>query len=166
MIFETERLSIRKLKNQDFDAFHQMQSNINVMRYTDSPPKNKTENKLDLDRVISFYQKPKNSFWVFAVERKKDTNFIGTIAIIIDNDAKAEIGYRYLEKYWHNGYAFEALNGLINYAKELKLKELYGEVVVENKASEYLLKKVGFQFVKEYICEDLKLLERLYTLKL
>jgi len=166
MIFETERLVVRKLKNSDINPFHQMQSNINVMRYTDSPPKNFDENTIDLQQVISYYNKPNNLFWVYAVTLKKNKNFIGTIALIEEKNLKAEIGYRFLEEYWYNGYAFEALKGLIDFAKKQDYNELHAEVIVENKASEYILKKAGFQFVKEYICEDLKLLERSYKLKL
>ena len=166
MIFETERLVVRKLKNSDINPFHQMQSNINVMRYTDSPPKNIEENKTDLQNVISLYDKERNDFWVYAVERKKDKQLIGTIALLKDADNNDEIGYRYLEKYWNNGYAYEALLGMIQFAKTKNITELVAEVIVKNEASEYLLKKAGFTFVKEYLCEDLKLLERLYILKL
>ena len=166
MIFETERLVVRKLKNSDINPFHQMQSNINVMRYTDSPPKNIEENKTDLQNVISLYDKERNDFWVYAVERKKDKQLIGTIALLKDADNNDEIGYRYLEKYWNNGYAYETLLGMIQFAKTKNITELVAEVIVKNEASEYLLKKAGFTFVKEYLCEDLKLLERLYILKL
>ena len=33
MIFETKRLRVRKLNFSDIDAFHKMQSDIEVMRY-------------------------------------------------------------------------------------------------------------------------------------
>ncbi len=166
MIFETKRLQIRKLKPSDIEAFHIMQSNSNVMRYTDSPIKNLQENNIDLERLISFYDKPNNNFWVYAVVRKKDTSFLGTIALIKDDDANDEIGYRFLEKYWNNGYAYESTIGLLKYAKRIGKTELVAMVIIKNRASEYILKKAGFTFVKEYICEDLNLLERLYKIKL
>ena len=166
MIFETERLLIRKLKITDIDAFHEMQNNINVMRYTDSPIKNLEENIADLNRVIAFYNKPKNDFWVFAVIRKSDNSFLGTIALIKDEEENNEIGYRFLEKYWNKGYAYESIVGLLKYAKKTGKTELVAMVIVDNIASEYILKKTGFTFVKEYICESLNLLERLYKIKL
>lgn len=166
MIFETERLIVRKLRQTDFAAFHKMQSNPNVMRYTDSPAKNEEENKIDLNNVIALYDKPDNDFWVYAVILKKNHHFIGTLAFIKDAKQNNEIGYRYLEEYWNNGFAFESLKGMIEYAKKQNFTELIAEVIVENYASEYLLKKAGFKFVKEYICEDLNLLEREYHLKL
>ncbi len=166
MIFQTERLLVRKLKPSDIDAFHKMQNNPNVMRYTDSPILSYTENIADLNRVISFYKKPNNSFWVYAVVRKKDKAFIGTLAFIDTNNTEIEIGYRYLEEYWNKGYAYEALLGMTKHAKENKMQTLIADVIVKNKASEYLLKKAGFNPVKEYLCEDLNLLERQYKLKL
>ena len=33
MIFETERLIIRKLNLEDLDAFHKLESNANVLKY-------------------------------------------------------------------------------------------------------------------------------------
>ncbi len=162
MIFETERLLIRKLKTTDIEPFHEMQGNINVMRYTDSPAKTYDEDVIDLKRVINFYGKPNNEFWVWAVILKQDNTFLGTIALI----DKEEIGYRFLEKYWNNGYAYEAMLGLLDYCRELGLSHVIAEVILKNKASEHIIKKAGFKVVKEYICKDLNLPERLYKLEL
>ena len=164
MVYQTERLLIRKLKTSDINPFHEMQGNINVMKYTVGTAKTYEEDVIDLKRVIDFYDKPKNNFWVWAVERKADKAFLGTIALIKDDENNDEIGYRFLEKYWNNGYAFEAMVGLINYCKKIGLKEIVAEVIIKNKASEHIIKKAGFQFVKEYICDDLKLPERKYKL--
>lgn len=166
MIFETERLLIRNLEILDIEPFHEMQGNPNVMRYTDGQAKTYDEDVIDLQRVIDYYTKPNNDFWVWAIERKEDKVFLGTIALIKDANNKDEIGYRFLEKYWNNGYAYESMIGLIKYCKNIGLKELVAEVIIENKASEHILKKAGFQFEKEYLCEDLKLPERMYKLEL
>ena len=166
MIYQTERLLIRKLNPSDINAFHKMQGNEKVMRYTDGTAKTYEEDVIDLQRVIDFYDKPNNDFWVWAVERKEDNAFLGTIAHIKDDKNNDEIGYRFLEKYWNNGYAYETMIGLIDYCKTKGLKEIVAEVIVKNKASEHIIKKAGFQFVKEYICDDLKLLERMYRLEL
>ena len=166
MIYKTERLLIRKLNSSDINPFHEMQGNENVMRFTDGSANSYEEDVTDLQRVINLYDKPNTDFHVWVVERKEDKAFLGTIALIKDDENKDEIGYRFLEKYWNNGYAYEAMIGLIHYCKKIGLKEIVAEVIVKNKASEHIIKKAGFQFVKEYICEDLKLLERKYVLKL
>ena len=166
MIYQTERLLIRNLKTSDINPFHEMQGNPKVMKYTDGVAKTYEEDLVDLQRVIDFYTKPKNDFWVWAVIRKSDNAFLGTIALIKDDENNDEIGYRFLEKYWNNGYAYEAMMGLIAYCRNKGLKEIVAEVIVLNKASEYIIKKAGFKLVKEYICDNLKLQERMYKLVL
>jgi RimJ/RimL family protein N-acetyltransferase len=166
MIFETERLIIRKLQHDDIEPFHEMQGNINVMRYTESKPHTYIEDVVDLKRVIDFYDKPNNDFWVFAVVRKSDLKFLGSVALIKDDAGHDEIGYRFLEKYWNKGYAYESLIGLLKYSKEIGKKVVIAAVIIVNEASEHIIKKAGFEFVKEYICDDLKLPERLYRLEL
>ena len=166
MVYETERLLIRKLKETDINPFHEMQSNKNVMIYTDSPAKTYEENVLDLDNVISHYSKKANKFWVWAVIRKNDNQFIGTIALIEDDKIFDEVGFRYLEKYWNNGYGYEALKGLMKYARKKNNKNLMAEVYAKNKGSEIILRKAGFTFVKEYICKESNLIDKLYQFEI
>ncbi|MCF6350766.1 MAG: GNAT family N-acetyltransferase [Flavobacteriaceae bacterium] len=165
MIFETKRLLIRKLKTTDIVPFHEMNSNENVMIYTDSTVKTYDEDVLDLKNLIGNYKQPNNRFWVWAIIRKSDNLFLGSVAIIDYAKGKDEVGFRFLEKYWHNGYGFEVLKGLLVYAKKQDYKELYAEVYAKNIASEIVLKKAGFLFVKEKLCKKRKLIDRLFILK-
>ena len=47
MIFETERLLIRKLILDDLAPFHQLESNQNVLKYATGEVKNLSENKIE-----------------------------------------------------------------------------------------------------------------------
>ncbi len=166
MIFETERLLVRKFKITDIVPFHEMQKNPNVMKYTGSNIKTYNEDVLDLKNLIANYEQINNRFWVWAIIRKADKHLLGSVAIIDYDEEKDEVGFRFLEKYWNNGYGFEVLKGLLKYAKSKNYKELYAEVYAKNIASEIILKKVGFTFIKKHLCERTKLLDRLYILKL
>jgi len=108
-IFETEKLSVRKLKLSDFKPFHKMQSNSNVMQYVRGKAMTYQENKEELPKLIEFYGKPDNDFWIYAIERKVDMVFIGTIAFVKDDNKDDEIGYRFLEKYWGKGMVLKLL---------------------------------------------------------
>tara|TARA_R110002072_G_scaffold95600_3_gene210743 strand:- start:1716 stop:2213 length:498 start_codon:yes stop_codon:yes gene_type:complete len=165
MIFETERLLIRKLILDDLEPFHQLESNSNVLKYATGEVKNLSENKIELLDLKERYQKKYNDFWIYAIERKSDKKFIGTLALIKDG-IDDEIGYRFLEKYWGNGYGFEVCKGTIAYCKQLKFKKLVGYVVDENKASVKILEKLNFKIVKKFISEDLQLPETKYELEL
>ncbi len=167
MIYTTKRLIIRKLKATDIVSFHEMQANPNVMKYTDCPEvKTYDEDVKDLKNLINLYAKKDNKFWVWAVVRKEDNALLGIIALIPYDKDNDEVGFRFLEKYWNNGYGFEALQGLLIYAKKIGYKKLLAEVYAKNIGSEIILRKAGFTFVKEYICKETKLIDRLFKLEL
>ena len=160
MIFETERLSVRNLKQSDFDAFHEMQSDDEVMRYTTGKGLPADENRRQLYDCIAKYSILDNDFWVWAIVRKSDSNFIGTCAII-PSDGRAEIGYRFLKKYFGNGYGQEICDGLIDYGIEQQgLKELVAFVDSRNIASAKILDRSRLPFVEEVLVDGV--LDRFY----
>ncbi|MFT7331292.1 MAG: ribosomal-protein-alanine N-acetyltransferase [Roseivirga sp.] len=166
LIFETKRLLVRKLKLQDLVPFHEMHGNISVMRYVKATVMTYEEDKKDLQDLIIKYDVANNDFWIYAIERKEDSEFIGTIAFVKDAANVDEIGYRFLEKYWGKGYGNEILKGMISYAKKTGFKSLVACVSPDNIASEKMIKNANFKFVENYICEDLKIPENKYILEL
>ena len=165
MIFETERLLIRKLNLNDLEQFHQLESNPKVLKYATGEVKNLEENKIELLDLISKYDKNFNDFWIYAIERKSDKIFIGTLALVKD-EQDDEIGYRFLEKYWGNGYGFEVCKGTIKYCKQHGIKKIIAYCVDENIASAKILEKLNFKIVKHFIIDDIKLPETKYELTL
>lgn len=163
MIFKTERLLVRKLTFDDLQPFHKMQSNKNVMRFVRVKIMTYEDNVKDLKDVIEKYDKPANDFWIYAVERILDRTFVGTVAFVKDGKDD-EIGYRFLEEYWRNGYGSEIIKGMILYAKEIKLPKLIAYVSPENKGSEKILKNADFEFLESVHCEDLNIPENKYQL--
>lgn len=70
---------------------------------------------------------------------------------------KIEIAYNLGKKYWHKGYASEAMQTIIQFAKEkLQLKEIVARVVKENIASIKVIEKLGFQYEKDipFLCNN------------
>ena len=115
--------------------------------------------------MIAKYAKHLNDFWIYAVERKSDNKFIGTLALVKDN-IDDEIGYRFLEKYWNNGYGFELCKGAIMYCKQKGYKKIVAYCVDENMASAKILVKLNFTVVNHFISDDIKLPETKYELLL
>ncbi len=103
MIFETNRLHVRKLTGSDLNAFHKMQSNPLVMQYTTGIIKKLEGHKIELNELISKYSLADNLFWIYAIERKKDAAFVGTCDLVKEGNDD-EIGYRFLQEYWN--YSF------------------------------------------------------------
>ena len=135
IIFETQRLIVRKLLLSDLESFHEMQSNINVLQYVRVKAMNFEENTKELTELIEKYAHIENDFWIYAVERKLDHKFVGTCALIKDSNKEDEIGYRFLEKYWKLGYGLEICKGIINYCSFLGIPKLIAYVADENNAS-------------------------------
>lgn len=162
MHFQTERLTVRDLTIDDFPAFFEMQGNPNVLRFTGTPPDDETSARSSLENCINCYSKPGNDFWVWAVERKSDGAMVGTAAIVGKGH---EIGYRFLEKFWGNGYASEICNPLIDHAFEvMDYPSVFAEVDVRNVASVKVLDRSKLNFVKQYFNEKDNCTDRLYRL--
>lgn len=147
MVFETTRLLVRNLKGSDFEAFHEMQSDDEVMRYTTGKGLDASENRRQLNSCIAHYSIPENDFWVWAIVRKSDQQFIGTCAIV-PNEKRPEIGYRFLGKFFGKGYGQEICDGLIQYGiYHRSLREIIAYADVRNVASTKILDRSRLSFV-------------------
>ena len=165
MIFETERLQIRKLKMSDLEGFFKLESNPLVLQYATGEVKTISECEEELKGLILKYENPKNDFWIYAVEQKSNQVFIGTLALVKDNEDD-EIGYRFIQEYWGKGFATEICKVLIVYCKSIGMKKIIGNVVDENIASAKILERFNFKIVNKFISEDIGLPETRYELVL
>ena len=148
MLFSTKRLQVRKLRITDINDLHEMHSNPRVMLYTGDQVKDFKTDKDNLEKIIQKYDQPDNDFWVWAIERKSDQALAGTCAIIkthfheYNTDIKYEIGFRFLEKHWGNGYGSELTPALLSYVFDYyKVKVIWAEADVLNEASVKILDK-------------------------
>ena len=107
-----------------------------------------------------------NDFWIYAIERKSDNEFVGTVAFIKDDQGDDEIGYRFLEKYWGLGYGSSLCKASVVYCKSIGMQKLIGYVVNLNVASAKILKKCNFEYISDGIDTLTKLPETKYQLLL
>ncbi|WP_299665552.1 GNAT family N-acetyltransferase [uncultured Polaribacter sp.] len=163
MIFRTERLLITKLILKDLDDFYKLESDPEVLKFATGTIKNLEESRIDLNAIVSKYNIKDNNFWIYAVKRKSDATFLGTVALVKDG-MEDEIGYRFLKKYWGNGYGLEICKGLISYCKQIGKTKLIAYVVDENKASAKILERLNFKKVKHFMSEDIQLPETKYEI--
>jgi RimJ/RimL family protein N-acetyltransferase len=166
IIFETQRLIVRKLLLSDLEPFHEMQSNINMMQYVRVKEMTFEQNTKELAELIGKYAHIENDFWIYAIEKKLDYKFVGTCALIKDFNKEDEIGYRFLEKYWKLGYGLEICKGIINYCSLVGMPKLIAYVADENNASIKIVESCYFQFVKKVYDPTLKITETKYELNL
>ena len=83
---------------------------------------------------------------------------IGRAGVENNSDGEFELGYMLASKYWHQGYALEACEAVLNYMEEvqgLERKEIICRIYKENTASARLAEKLNIQirFLEEILKE-------------
>lgn len=150
MIFETERLFIRKLEESDSEVMFEIYSDKEAMKFRSNKP---FENINEAKEMIKHTE---NEFELglkfrYAIIKKSTNELIGTILYFSEypNSEICTIGYSLGKKYWKKGYALETLNSFINHLKSLNFKELQAKVFKMNTDSITLLNKTGFELIED-----------------
>lgn len=162
MIFETERLRVRRYKTGDQDNFFSLNGDQEIMQYI-RPAKNRSESDLFFSETLFMYEnQPGLGRW--AVELKATAAFVGSFAIIpvSGKTGKIQLGYALLKSQWGNGFATELTFGGLRFGFEnMKLDIMYAITEIENIASQKVLRKAGFLEKEKYTEEgkDLVLLQ-------
>ncbi|HEX2628717.1 MAG TPA: GNAT family N-acetyltransferase [Chitinophagaceae bacterium] len=154
IIFETERLVIRQLTEDDFEDFFRLHGDADVMKYI-RPAKSREEAMTFLQQIIADYANlPGLGRW--AMYSKTDPSFSGSFAVIpVQKSEDIQIGYLMAKEHWGKGYASEAALGGLRYVfNELKRDRVAGITFPENIASQKVLLKHGFAFEKTIVEDD------------
>lgn len=149
VIFETDRLVIRRYTPADDDNFYRLNGDPDVMRYI-REPKGRQECYVILKRNIAFYQQhPLMGRW--AMIEKEANTFIGSFAIIPvetgdpNRHDEVQLGYALLKEFWGKGFATESALGGLQYAfNVMKLPRIVAITEAENIASQKVLLRSGF----------------------
>jgi RimJ/RimL family protein N-acetyltransferase len=159
LILETERLLLRPLDLSDVDDFFSMNNNPNVNRYLRNPITSKIEANQYIQKIINEYQK--NNIARFAVILKETNKLIGFSGLKFRNTLENnhidfyDLGYRFSEEYWRNGFATESSLAWLDYGfNTMKLSTIHACAVSENIGSNKVLKKMGFEFTNQYIVNN------------
>lgn len=146
-ILETERLILRELIEDDAQGILNCFSNEDVLRYYGQNPLTDLEQVKNIIRnFLNNYKEKRGIKW--GIEIKEREGIIGTIGFHdwSSEHKRAEIAYALLPEHWGKRYATEAALKVISYGfHELELTRIGAVVFTENKASNVLLTKLGFQ---------------------
>lgn len=100
MLFETERLRIRKIIPTDTQQLYKLLSNSDVMRFSVAGPMTLEQTKKFVEDTIKSYDKSQLAIW--AVELKENPILVGIsgfFAVNTEQGQEYEIGYRFLPEY-------------------------------------------------------------------
>ena len=158
MLFETERLIVRKFKPEDAQPLYENHMDEEVRKWF---PNECYADLSEAQDAIRFYADCVDHGrlpFVLGVELKGTGELIGDAGIseVEGKTGETEVGYCIGQKYRGNGYATELLRAISGFvASHFGIGVIWGRVVYGNEASVKVLKKSSYQFVrKEFGAED------------
>jgi ribosomal-protein-alanine N-acetyltransferase len=149
---ETERLTLRALREDDAEALADIFSHPSVVRYSGgrSPSLEEVHEGI-LDHISGYYRS--RGYGLFAVEFRDTGEVIGRVGFLttdIDETADAELHYHLAPEAWGDGLATEATRAVLEWGFG---RGYFGRVIAaihpENHASRRVAEKCGLTFWKE-----------------
>ena len=144
--FTTPRLIARRLDPHDLHAFVAMRADPEVARFQDWESFTEADGRAFLESNAP--RQPGEPGWFqFALARREDHSFVGDCALkTFETDNRlAQIGFTIARPHWNQGYATEAVRGLIGYAfTHFPTHRIIASVDPRNAASVRVLEKAGF----------------------
>ena len=154
-VIETERLYLRLLTLTDIDVLMNIWGDQKVMKYCGGAGTKERELQ-----ALKYYINLQNEkgFSPYLVISKESNAILGVCGFNPPNNGyDTELMYHLDKKYWGKGYATEAGKACLTYAKEkIFIKRISASIDPSNKASENVLKKLGFNYVGMVWCEATK----------
>ncbi len=145
---ETERLILRDLQSDDFEAVHSYACQMEVVQFMEWGPNTEDDTKKFLAESIASNNKNPRVDFELGIVLKKENKLIGGGGIHVSNRENNEgwIGYCFNKNYWGNGYATEMAMALVNYGRlHLNLNRIFATTDPLNKGSQNVLQKVGMK---------------------
>lgn len=152
IIIETNRLCLRKIQIDDYNAICTILQDINVMYAWEHAFSDKEVSEW-IDENIMRYDRDGYSYWAVI---EKDTNqLIGVTGLIseqVDDEKYIGIGYIYNKSSWKFGYALEGASACVKYAFEtLHIDEVSAQIRPNNLSSRKVAEKLGMTIKKEFV---------------
>lgn len=153
---ETERLIIKDTISSDADLFLAL---LNTPKWIQNIGDRKVKTIHDAENYINIKIVPVFEKYGYAnctIYLKNSLQKIGIVGIYHrDETIDVDLGYALLPEFEKKGFAFEACQAMIIFARsETSLKELKAFINPDNIESIRLIKKLGFEYEKDFIFPD------------
>jgi ribosomal-protein-alanine N-acetyltransferase len=154
MIIETDRLLLREYVEDDAEAFFQLNSDPEVLRFVPDKAVLNVEQarQILLDHPIADYRK--YGFGRGACILKSTGEQIGFAGLkYLEEFGEVDVAFRLMRTHWGLGLATEAALASVRFGfADLGLKRMIGLVMPENTASVRVLEKTGLRYVETVAC--------------
>lgn len=147
MTIETERLSLRPLSLDDFDAWFDFLSDAEATRllHTPEPVNDPDRARAGLERWIAMREGDIGMYTLIVRETGETAGFVGFVPRDHPWGHELELGWLLRRAYWGRGYATEAARAL----RPLVDERIVSMIRVENEASANVARKLGMTIERE-----------------
>jgi RimJ/RimL family protein N-acetyltransferase len=144
----TNRLLLRPLAPADAEAVFAIMSDDEAMAFWDWPAFK------DYGTVAGIVAgqaddmaEGRSAYWAVILVPGGETIGVCDLSGIDHRQRRAELGFLFNRAWWGNGYAFEAMTAVVDYAFEtLELERLWARMHAGNEGSRRLLERLGFAY--------------------
>ena len=151
-MIKTERIYLKRFREDDTDLLFQLDGDADVMKYITLGVSRTIEEVIEksMPRILKSYQE-KSDFGIFAAYLNNSDEYIGWFQFEKDKELKdaIEIGWRLKKEHWGNGYATEVGTALSENGIKMG-KTIVARAMIENLASIRVMEKAGLEFEKEF----------------
>lgn len=149
-ILKTDRLYLRQFILEDAIHFYKMNKDPQVIKFTGDAPFPNLEAAQDFITRYDAYTK--TGIGRYAVIRKEDNLFLGWCGLKYHSKERfVDIGYRFYQKHWNNGYATESAKAVIQYAfNKLQYPFLVAHAHTDNAVSHKVISKCKMVQIKTF----------------
>ncbi len=148
VILETDRLLLREYVEEDAEAFFNLNSNLEVLRFVPDKQLLNVEQarQILIDHPIADYRK--YGFGRGACILKSTGEQIGFAGLkYLEESGEVDVAYRLMPSHWGVGLATEAALASVRFGfTDLGLNRIIGLVMPENIASVRVLEKTGLRY--------------------
>lgn len=155
IVIETPRLILREFTLNDSALVYELNKDPEVTKYTGDPIRDKEHAREVLENtILPQYALYNHGRW--AVHIKPGMEFIGWCGLKARPERnEIDLGYRFMQSSWGNGFATEAAYASIRYGfQTLNLPQIVGRAMHDNIASWKVLEKIGFEYLKDEVVDN------------
>lgn len=154
ILFETERLRLRRFEAGDVDLLVDLDSDPEVMRHITFgvPTPREAYVETYLPRWFALYEAQPGCGY-FAAERRDTGEFLGWFHLRDDRiePGYSELGYRLRRSAWGQGFATEGALAFVRHGFEtLGVPQISARTLLRNLASQRVMQKCGLRFAGRF----------------
>ncbi|WP_348260677.1 GNAT family N-acetyltransferase [Telmatobacter sp. DSM 110680] len=144
---ETARLLLRRPKPSDAQSvFHRYASDSEVTRYLSWPTHRSVADTLAFIAMSDdeWQRWPAGPYLVMTRENGANEEIVGSTGLFYKSATRAVTGYVFARDAWGQGYATEALEAMVDVARQTGVERLEAICHAEHTTSAHVLEKCGF----------------------